>query len=217
MIKHVLFDIDGTLTEPSYGVIQAITYAMPAMGLPIPEDRDSLKIMIGPPLLHSFQQILGLSEADAHRMLGIYREYYADRGLFEAYIYDGILPLLSRLQADGYLLHTVTSKPIEYVERLFEYFDLHRYFTFLAADDLAGSRHTKSEVFRYLCDHVTDVNPENTIMIGDRKFDVSAAHEHGIRVIGCAWGHAAPGELAQAGADFIANTPDDVYRIVASL
>ena len=76
MIKHVLFDVDGTLTEPSRGVINAILYAMPAMGLPVPENTDSFKIMLGPPLLDSFQNILGLSEADARRMLRIYREYY---------------------------------------------------------------------------------------------------------------------------------------------
>ena len=217
MIKHVLFDVDGTLTEPSRGVINAIVYAMPAMGLTVPENTDGLKIMMGPPLLDSFQRILGLSEADARRMLTVYREYYAEKGLFEAHIYDGILPLLTALQKDGYLLHTVTSKPIEYVERLFARFELRRYFTFLAADDLACSRHSKSEVFRYLYEHVTDITPQNAIMIGDRKFDVIAAHERGLRVIGCAWGHAAPGELEEAGADFIADTPEDVRRIILSL
>jgi phosphoglycolate phosphatase len=217
MIKHVLFDVDGTLTEPSRGVINAILYAMPAMGLPVPENTDSFKIMLGPPLLDSFQNILGLSEADARRMLRIYREYYAETGLFEAYVYDGILPLLTSLQKDGYLLHTVTSKPIEYVERLFDRFDLRRYFTFLAADDLVGSRRTKTMVLDYLLGNVADATPENAIMIGDRKFDVHAAHERGLRVIGCAWGHAVPGELEEAGADFIANTPEDARRIILSL
>ena len=217
MLKHILFDIDGTLTEPSRGIINAIRYAMPVMGLTLPENTDSLKLMVGPPMLDSFQKILGLSETDARRMLGIYREYYADRGLFEAYVYDGIYPLLGDLRQDGYLLHTVTSKPIEYVERLFTHFELRYYFTFLAADDLACTRHSKPMVLQYLLENVTDVTPDNAIMVGDRKFDVEAAHGRGLRVIGCRWGHAAAGELEAAGADFLADTPEDVRRIVASL
>ena len=217
MIKHILFDIDGTLTEPLRGIINAITYAMPAMGLPIPKDTNALRVIVGPPLIDSFQSIFGLSPEDARRMLTVYREYYADRGLFEAHVYDGIIPLLDTLQKDGYLLHTVTSKPIEYVEPLLERFALRRYFTFLAADDLACTRHGKSLVFQYLLDHVPDVTAENTIMVGDRKFDVIAAHERGMRVIGCAWGHADPGELEAAGADFIARTPDEVRQIISQL
>ena len=217
MIKHILFDIDGTLTEPTRGIINAIAYAMPAMGLPIPQNNEELTVLVGPPMIDSFQNYFGLSLEDSRRMLKIYREYYAERGLFEAYIYDGILPLLDTLQKDGYLLHTVTSKPIEYVERLFAHFDLRRYFTFLAADDLACSRHNKSQVFDYLLENVPDITPENAIMVGDRKFDVIAAHEKGYRVIGCAWGCAANGELEEAGADFIARTPAEVRQIIASL
>ena len=217
MLKYVLFDVDGTLTDPSEGFVNALSYAIPRMGLTPPADKRELYALIGPPLITSMKRVYSLSEEDAARMLRIYREYYSERGLFEAYVYDGIRELLGDLQAGGFILNTVTSKPIEYVERLFAHFDLRRYFTFLAADDLACSRHNKSQVFDYLLENVPDITPENAIMVGDRKFDVIAAHEKGYRVIGCAWGCAADGELEEAGADFIARTPAEVRQIIASL
>ena len=150
MIKYVLFDVDGTLTEPSEGIINAVLYAMPRMGLEPPADRRELYKLIGPPMKASMQEMFSLTPEEALRMLGIYREYYSERGLFEAYLYDGIRELLDGLRADGYILNTVTSKPIEYVERLLDHLQLRDRFTFLAADDLACTRHSKSEVFRYL-------------------------------------------------------------------
>ena len=217
MIKYVLFDVDGTLTEPSEGIINAVLYAMPRMGLEPPADRRELYKLIGPPMKASMQEMFSLTPEEALRMLGIYREYYSERGLFEAYLYDGIRELLDGLRADGYILNTVTSKPIEYVERLLDHLQLRDRFTFLAADDLACTRHSKSEVFRYLFANVPDVTPENAIMLGDRKYDVSSAHEFGIRVIGCDWGHAPAGELEAAGADFIARTPAEAREIILRL
>ena len=217
MIKYVLFDVDGTLTEPSEGIINAVLYAMPRMGLEPPADRRELYKLIGPPMKASMQEMFSLTPEEALRMLGIYREYYSERGLFEAYLYDGIRELLDGLRADGYILNTVTSKPIEYVERLLDHLQLRDRFTFLAADDLACTRHSKSEVFRYLFANVPDVTPENAIMLGDRKYDVSSAHEFGIRAIGCDWGHAPAGELEAAGADFIARTPREAREIILRL
>lgn len=217
MIKYVLFDVDGTLTEPSEGIINAVLYAMPRMGLTPSEDKRELYKLIGPPMKSSMQEMFSLSSEEALRMLGIYREYYSDRGLFEAYMYDGIRELLDGLRAEGYVLNTVTSKPIEYVERLLDHLHVRDRFTFLAADDLACTRHTKSEVFRYLFENVPDVTPENAVMLGDRKYDVSSAHEFGIRTVGCAWGHAPAGELEAAGADFIARTPAEAFEIIRRL
>ncbi len=217
MLKYILFDVDGTLTEPSEGIINAVLYAMPRMGMKPPEDRRVLHALIGPPMMISMQKLFSLTEEDGARMLRIYREYYSEKGLFEAYLYDGIPELLSDLQKAGFILNTVTSKPIEFVERLFAHFDLRDRFTFLAADDLACSRHSKSEVFRYLFENMPDVTPENAIMLGDRKYDILSAHEFGIRAIGCAWGHAPEGELEAAGADFIARTPAEAREIILRL
>ena len=217
MIKHVLFDIDGTLTEPSKGILNAVLYALPRMGIEPPANLDDMKALIGPPFQFALQQFFSLTPEQAQHMMGIYREYYSVRGLFEAYVYDGIPTLLKSLQDHGLLLHTATSKPIEYVERLLPHFHLRSYFTFLAADDLAGTRHSKPEVIRYLLEHVPDITPENTIMVGDRKYDVLAAREFGIRAVGCAWGHAPAGELEEVGAAFIAHTPAEAERIILSL
>lgn len=217
MLKYVLFDVDGTLTDPAEGIVHAICYALPRMGLQVPEDPAVLHAIIGPPLQDSFQRFFRLSPEEARRMLGIYREYYGCRGLFEAYLYDGIRPLLADLQGRGIRLCVATSKPIEYVTRLFDHFDLHRYFTFLAADDLACSRHTKSEVIRYLLENFPDITPENAVMVGDRRFDVIAAREFGLRTVGCAWGHAVEGELEEAGAAYIVRTADEARELLLSL
>ena len=217
MIKHVLFDVDGTLYDPSEGIINAILYALPRLQIPAPSDPNDLSTLIGPPLLESMQAYFSLSPARAKELLSVYREYYGVRGLFESYLYPGISKLLDDLHADGLRIHTATSKPIEYVEQLLDHFGVRDRFTFLAADDLACSRHSKTQVIRYGMENIPDMCPENTVMVGDRKFDVLSAHELGFRAIGCAWGHALAGELEAAGADFIAETPSDVRRIILSL
>lgn len=217
MLKHVLFDVDGTISDPLEGFVNAILYALPHMGLRTPDDARELHALVGPPLLESMQQHFHLSPEEAQRMLGIYRQYYGERGLFEASLYPGIPELLRTLHAHGIQLHTATSKPIEYVERLLAHFGLREYFTFLGADDLACSRHSKIAVMEYVLQNVPDITPENTVMVGDRKFDVISARHFGLRTVGCAFGHAAEGELEQAGAAYIVQTAADAQRILLSL
>lgn len=217
MLKYVLFDVDGTLSDPSRGFINAILYAMPRMGLTPPSDPHELDVLVGPPLLESMQRHFLLSPEEAKRMLAVYREYYGERGLFEADLYPGMPELLDNLRARGLILHTATSKPVEYVERLLCHFGLRDRFTFLGADDLACTRHSKAEVFRYILQNVPDITPENTVMVGDRKFDVITAHQFGIRTVGCAWGHAPAGELMEAGADFIVHTTKEAEDIIKTL
>lgn len=217
MLKHVLFDVDGTLTDPLEGIVNAILYALPHMGIELPADPRELHVLVGPPMLESLQEYYHLTAEQAQHMLAIYREYYSEKGLFEATIHPGIPELLQALYDRGIQIHTATSKPIEYVERLLAHFDLRKYFTFLGADDLACSRHSKDAVMAYVLENVPDITPENTVMVGDRKFDVLSAHRIGLRTVGCAFGHAEPGELEAAGAAYIARTAKEAQQILLSL
>ena len=217
MLKHVLFDVDGTLTDPLEGIINAILYALPRMGIEPPADPKELKVLVGPPMLEALQEYFHLSREDAQRMLTIYREYYTTKGLFEATLHPGIPELLQALHDRGIQIHTATSKPIEFVEPLLRHFHLRDYFTFLGADDLACSRHSKDEVIAYVLQNIPDITPENTVMVGDRKYDVLSASRFGLRTVGCAFGHAEPGELEQAGAAYIAHTASETQHILLSL
>lgn len=217
MLKHVLFDVDGTLSDPLEGIVNAILYALPHMGIEPPSDPRELHVLVGPPLLESMQKYFHLSPEEARRLLGIYREYYGEKGLFQASIYPGIPELLKSLHDRGIQIHTATSKPVEYVDRLLTHFGLREYFTFLGADDLACSRHTKDAVMAYVLENVPDITPENTIMVGDRKFDVFSARRIGLRTIGCAFGHAEVGELEEAGAAYIVRTAKEAEQILLSL
>ena len=149
MTKFVFFDLDGTLTDPFEGITGSILYALGKMGRELPE-RDSLRSFIGPPLIPSFRTFLGMTQAEAERALGLYREYYAEHGLFENRVYPGIPALLDRLKRAGRILCLATSKPETFARRILEHFSLDGYFREICGATLDGSRETKGEVLKEL-------------------------------------------------------------------
>ena len=136
MVKYVLFDLDGTLTDPALGITNSIMHALYKMGREIPP-RESLYSFIGPPLIPAFMNFLGMSEEEAKTALGYYREYFSDRGLFENTPYDGIADSLAEIKSRGYRLAVATSKPELFAARIAERFGLAEYFDFICGATLA--------------------------------------------------------------------------------
>jgi phosphoglycolate phosphatase len=211
--KYVLFDLDGTLTDPVEGITNSIIYALKKYNIEI-SGREELYKFIGPPLLESFEKYYGFSKEEAKKALEYYREYYKDKGIFENLVYDGCEDLLKELKDKGLLLIVATSKPEVFAKKILEYFDIAKYFTFIAGSNLDGSRVKKGEVIEYALKCCNIVDLSKALMIGDREHDIIGAKSIGIASIGVLFGYGDRNELENAGADFIAETVADIKKFL---
>lgn len=213
MFKYILFDLDGTLTDAAPGITNSIKYALRKFKIKEPGEQQ-LRKCLGPPLITSFSEIFGLSEQNAEKAVEYYREYFKPRGIYENEVYAGIPELLNELKAQEKTLIVATSKPEPFAKTILEHFGLDGYFALIAGSNLDNTRSRKSQVIDYALETLGINDRENAVMVGDREHDIIGAKETGLRSIGVLYGYAAPGELESAGADFLANTPQDIYDII---
>jgi len=213
---YLLFDLDGTLTDPGPGITNSVRYALERFGIH-PATREELYPYIGPPLTWSFQQYHGLTAQQADLALSYYREYFSDKGLFENEVYEGIPSMLAELKEQGISLLVATSKPEEFTHRILQHFGLAEYFTFVGGNTLDEKRPTKSAVIAHVREQYPGITPQNTYMIGDRHFDVEGAHEHGLPAIGVLYGYGDRAEMEAAGAEFIASDVPALHSLLRTL
>jgi len=214
LIKFILFDLDGTLTNPKEGITKCVQYALRRFG--IERECDDLVSFIGPPLKEKFMEYASLSEEDGVKAVGIYRERFAPIGIFENEIYDGIIPMLEELKKQGKILAIATSKPAVFAEKISEKYGIAPYITLLEGSELDGRNTDKALVIRNTMDKL-GAGAENTIMVGDREHDVIGAHKNGVKCIGVSYGYAADGELEKSGALKIANNPYELLKILSAM
>ena len=206
MFKYILFDLDGTLTDSSKGIINCVKYAMDAAGVTIEND-DDLFEFIGPPLTDGFMTILGMSREEAERATTKFRERYNVTGLFENEPYEGIKEVLETLSERGFVLAVATSKPEETAKRILEHFELAKYFDEIVGSSVEENRNTKQAVIEEVLKRLNIIGEEkqSVLMTGDRRHDVIGAHACGIKALGVYYGFAKEGELEEAGAEYIVN------------
>jgi len=205
-VKAALFDLDGTLTDPREGITRCIAYALERMGRE-PPPLAQLTFAIGPPLRDSLATLLGTHErAEVERALALYRERFADVGLFENRPYDGIDAALQAIAATGARLFVATSKPLVYAERIVRHFGLHAHFIAVHGCELDGTREDKRDLLAHLLPH-HGVQPAHAVMIGDRGVDMRAARHHGLHALGALWGYGSAEELRSAGAHALCDSP----------
>ena len=208
--KAIFFDLDGTLTDSGEGIINCASLALEHFGLPIP-DREQMRVFVGPPLDKTLIEF-GVPEDRVEEAIAVFRSRYVPIGIFENYPYPGIRELLEKLRSQGFRLFVATSKPEEMALKVLDRFDLSRYFEKICGATLDGSRIEKSDVITYLLAQVEGV--ENTVMVGDTKFDVLGAAEHGIPTIGITWGYGEETDMVKAGAIAIAHSPEDLFTLL---
>lgn len=210
----LLFDLDGTLTDPFVGITQSIRHALVALGRPAP-DPDDLRWCIGPPLHDSLPVLLGTDDGEqVDKAVALYRERYSDVGKFENRLIERIPEVLDGLAADGARLFVATSKLASYATEIVEHFDLMRRFKALYGSGADGSRSAKAELIEHLL-RSENIHPRDAVMIGDRRHDIEGARANGVRSMGVLWGYGDRGELEGAGADWIAETPDQLPELLA--
>lgn len=205
----VLFDLDGTLTDPGEGITNSVAYAMGKFGMEVPERKELYKF-IGPTLAESFGEFCGLKGDDVTQAIAWYREYYRPHGIHENLLYDGVEEMLRRLRDAGKTLLVATSKPEPFARQILEGFGLANYFTYIAGANFDETRGDKADVIAYGLESAGIAADDHVIMVGDRKFDVIGARQNGLDCIGVLSGYGGRQELEQAGARYIAEHIRDV-------
>ena len=211
--SYILFDLDGTLSDPKEGITKSFQYALKHFGIQV-ENLDELEPVIGPPLKSSFMNFYHLNEKDAIVAIEKYRERFGKIGLYENEIYPGIKELLEELVEKGYQIAIASSKPTEYVEQICEHFEIKQYFHHIIGSFMDGRRVEKEEVVEEAIIQFGNVSKEEIIMVGDRKFDVTGAHDRGLKAIGVTYGYGGKEELTEAGADFLANSVGELRNLL---
>ena len=205
--KTILFDLDGTLTDSGEGIINCAILALEHFGCPIPS-REALRVFVGPPLHESFIKH-GVPADKAEEAVAIYRSRYIPIGKYENTPYPGIENLLDALKQQGHKLYVATSKPEGMSVDILNHFDLAKYFEIICGASMDTSRTSKDKVIEYLLDQTG--HNENTIMVGDTKFDVLGAKAHGIPTIGVSWGYGTVEDMTEAGAKCIVHTMSELF------
>lgn len=201
----ILFDLDGTLTDPKEGITKSIQYALNKMGI-VENDLEKLTPFIGPPLIPSFMEFYNFSEEEANQTLQFYRERFSVTGLFENEVYEGIKDLLKNLKQSNYRLAVATSKPTVFAKRILDHFELSPYFEVIVGSELDGTRTAKGEVIAEVLKQMNIEDKDDCVMIGDRKHDLIGASENAIDSIGVTYGYGSQHELEEANATYIVHS-----------
>lgn len=212
-VTHVLFDLDGTLTDPGEGITNAVRYSLSKFGIEVKE-RSELYPFIGPPLIDSYMKYYGMTKQQAEQAVAYYREYYRTGGMFENKVYDGIPQLLERLKEAGKKLIVATSKPDYFAEQILERFGLLSYFDFIGAATMDGARNNKIQVIEHVISECDIDDVSKCMMVGDRKYDVEGAHHFDMPCISVLFGYGSKEEFVQAGSDYIVQTPQEIGEIL---
>ena len=211
--KTILFDLDGTLTDSAPGILNSVRHACRRMGLAVPEEA-TLRRFLGPPLISSFRDLMGLSADEADRAVEAFREYFPEKGLFENEVYSGVPELLADLKAARQTIVLATSKPEAYAKRIMEHFDLAQYCDFICGATLDEKRTDKAEVIAYALETAGITDKASVVMVGDREHDVIGAKKNGLPCIGAVYGYGSAGELTAAGAIALADTVSDLHHLL---
>ncbi len=201
---NILFDLDGTLTDPKEGITNSVAHALEHFGIQV-LDRDKLCRFIGPPLTDSFAEYYGFDAKKSLEAVRVYREYFSVRGIFENRIYDGVITMLEKLSGMDRQLFIATSKPEKFAVQIAKHFDFYRFFKAVRGIPLDGEGMTKGQVIASVIKEFS-LDRTRTVMVGDRSYDVTGAAENGIDSIGVLYGYGGRDELEGAGAGYIADS-----------
>lgn len=208
-IKNVLFDLDGTLTDPGEGITRSLQYALGELGVECPAPAE-LHVHIGPPVRQALSVILKTDdEALVEEALRLYRVRFSETGIYENEVFEGVPEMLADLRASSRKLFVATAKPLVFTARIMEHFGLAHYFDGVYGSELNGRLDNKVELIRHILKSA-ELMAEETLMVGDRKYDIFGARENGCASLGVTYGYGSEEELRGAGADLICDSPEEI-------
>lgn len=214
--KYILFDLDGTITDPKEGIINSIAYSLDFYGVKV-DNKETLAKYIGPPLIDTFRDGFGFDEVKAYEAVDKYREYFSKKGIFENIVYDGIKDMLKKLQSEGKVMFLATSKPWVYAEKILEHFELSEYISFVSGSELDGTRNKKNEVIEFALKKITELEngnlvKEDVVMVGDRKYDILGAKDMDLESVGVLYGYGGYEELTNA--NVVVSSVEELYDVL---
>lgn len=213
--QNILFDLDGTLTDPRLGITRSIQYALGKLGVEEP-DLAALEHFIGPPLLQQFMHAYGFDEARAWEAVNHYRDRFRVTGLYENQVFEGVVALLEMLQQQGRHLYVATSKPWEFAREIARHFDFARHFKVIYGSELDGTRTDKVELIRHILSE-EGLDPAHTLMIGDRKHDLRGGRLNGLDVAAVGYGFGSREELLAEQPTYHFDTLAELHAAFAAL
>ncbi|OLS37033.1 phosphoglycolate phosphatase [Alkalihalophilus pseudofirmus] len=211
--KVVLFDLDGTLSDPKAGITKSVQYALEKMNKAVP-DEEKLESFIGPPLHVSFSEYCGFDEWHTQTAINYYRERFKRAGMYENELYEGIPHLLHTLNNQRFKLVVATSKPTVFAEKILTYFAIDHYFELIVGSQLDGSRSSKAEIIQFILDHYSEFEREEFVMIGDREHDLIGANQTGIESIAVTYGYGSFEELMACQPTYLAESVAGVKNVL---
>ena len=211
-MKRILFDLDGTLTDPFLGITRSVAYSLKSFGIEV-DDLETLKPFIGPPLDVSFREYYHMDEAQSWEAVEKYREYFSKKGLFENKVYEGMEDFLQSLLNMDMKLYVCTSKPEVFAKEILDHFSLTPYFTGIYGATLDGSLKNKGDVIAH-CIKQEHLNIQDCMMVGDRQHDIVGAHQNQIPCIGVLYGYGSLEEFQEYHCDYIAKDLIELKKII---
>lgn len=213
MYKHILFDFDGTVFDTVEGISKSARYAINKFGLD--DSLEFLRQFAGPPLVDKFMEVYGFTKEQAEQATLYFKERYHPIGLYECRVFPGMKEMLTRLKAEGFVLGIATSKPQHLAEKLLAGEDMIELFDAICGSGIAGNNDSKESVLRRAME-MLGAKTEDSVLVGDTKYDVIGAKACGIDCIGVRFGYAAEGELEQAGATYIVEDMAELEKLITT-
>ena len=208
----VLFDFDGTIADTGRGIFTSIQYAVKQLGFE-PLDNATLRRFIGPPIYDSFKRELGLNDEKSDFAVKKYREKYAESGIYELDLYDGILPLMKSLKENGIKIGIASSKPQNFIIRLVDYLEIGDMIDFISAPSADDTPQSKASLINNAAEAL-NISKDKILMVGDRYFDIDGANGAGVRSVGVTFGYGSEEELKKSGATYIAGCAEEIADII---
>lgn len=213
---YILFDLDGTITDPFEGITKSIIYAADSLGITVNEP-DSLKCFIGPPLFRQFKDFFGFDDAKAEKAVSEYRKRYSEIGWRECTLFEGADRLLKKLKDKKIILALATSKPEVFAVKILDYYNLSGYFDFIGGAQLErDGRNEKADIIAYVIEKLGIADKASVIMVGDRYHDIEGAKANGIKSLAVLWGYGSLKEFTEHSSDFIAKNMEEAGEIIES-
>lgn len=211
--RTILFDLDGTLTDSSPGILSSVKYALTEMGREIP-DKTVLGEFLGPPLTDSFIKFCGMTEEEAKEAATLYRSVYRERCVTENSLYDGIVQTLERLKNAGKNLLVATTKPIVLADKIVTHYGIREFFIDVCGAAPDGTGGDKAAVIKMALKVCGETDLGQALMIGDRFYDIEGAKTVGIDSLGVLYGYGSRSELERSGATYLVSNAYEISELV---
>jgi len=215
-ITNILFDLDGTLTDPRKGITRCIQYALKRSGMAVPPS-EQLIWCIGPPLKNAFSNLMDTrDDIILERAVRYYRERFAEKGIFENSLYTGVVTSLGKLRSVGYRLYLSTSKPKVFATQILDHFNLTPFFHTVYGSELEGRWSEKGELIAYIIDQ-ENLHREATLMVGDRIHDIDGGKENGVMTAAVSYGFGTRDEIVASGPDIVFESIEELTTKMLSV